>query len=111
MNFGADWHGIGAIDDKSASSLLDLSLERGVNLLDTADVYGRGASEEMLGRLLRGRRREKFLVATKVLGQMKPGDPSSGGLSARWIAKALDGSLARLKTDRVDLYMPHGWDP
>jgi aryl-alcohol dehydrogenase-like predicted oxidoreductase len=111
MNFGADWHGIGAIDDKTASSLLDLALERGVNLLDTADIYGRGASEEMLGRLLKGRRRDKFLLATKVLGNMTPGDPSTGGLSARWIARALDGSLKRLRTDRVDLYMPHGWDP
>ncbi len=110
MNFGADWHGIGAIDEAAASSLLDLALERGVNLLDTADIYGRGASEEMLGRLLKGRRRDRFLVATKVLGNMTPGDPSTGGLSARWIARALEGSLKRLRTDRVDLYMPHGWD-
>jgi len=111
MNFGADWHGIGAIDGKTASSLLDLALERGVNLLDTADVYGRGAAEEMLGRLLKGRRRGKFLVATKVLGRMDLDDPETGGLSARWIERALDGSLRRLRTDRVDLYMPHGWDP
>lgn len=109
MNFGADWHGIGALDDKAASSLIDLALERGVNLIDTADIYGRGASEEMLGRLLKGRRR-KILLATKVLGQMKPGDASTGGLSARWITKALEGSLKRLKTDWLDLYMPHGWD-
>lgn len=109
MNFGADWHGIGALDDKAASSLIDLALERGVNLIDTADIYGRGASEEMLGRLLKGRRR-KILLATKVLGQMKPGDASTGGLSARWITKALEGSLKRLKTDCLDLYMPHGWD-
>lgn len=109
MNFGADWHGIGALDDKAASSLIDLALERGVNLLDTADIYGRGASEEMLGRILK-KRRSRLLLATKVLGQMKPGDASTGGLSARWITKALEGSLKRLKTDRVDLYMPHGWD-
>jgi aryl-alcohol dehydrogenase-like predicted oxidoreductase len=111
MNFGADWHGIGALDDKTASSLLDLALERGVNLIDTADIYGRGASEEVLGRLLKGRRREKFLIATKVLGRMDPKDRTSGGLSARWIERALEGSLRRLRTDRVDLYMPHGWDP
>lgn len=111
MNFGADWHGVGAIGDAAASSLLDLAIERGVNLIDTADIYGRGASEEMLGRLLKGRRRAKVLLATKVLGRMDPKDPSSGGLSARWIARALDGSLRRLQTDRVDLYMPHGWDP
>jgi aryl-alcohol dehydrogenase-like predicted oxidoreductase len=111
MNFGADWHGIGAIDERAASSLLDLALERGVNLIDTADIYGRGAAEEALGRLLKGRRRDKVLIATKVLGQMDLSDRSAGGLSARWIARALDGSLRRLRTDRVDLYMPHGWDP
>ena len=110
MNFGADWHGVGALDDKAASSLLDLALERGVTLIDTADIYGRGAAELMLGRLLKGRRREKVLLASKVLGRMIPEDPSTGGLSARWIAKALDGSLKRLGTDRLDLYMPHGWD-
>ena len=109
MNFGADWHGIGAIDDRVASSLLDLAIERGVNLIDTADIYGRGAAEEMLGRLLKGRR-QKLLIATKVLGQMRLDDPRTGGLSARWISEALDGSLKRLKTDHVDLYMPHGWD-
>jgi aryl-alcohol dehydrogenase-like predicted oxidoreductase len=111
MNFGADWHGVGAVDERTASSLLDLALERGVNLIDTADVYGRGASEEMLGRLLRGGRREKVLVATKVCGRMKSDDPRTEGLSARWIARALDDSLRRLKTDRVDLYMAHAPDP
>ncbi|MDE2510038.1 MAG: aldo/keto reductase [Elusimicrobia bacterium] len=111
MNFGADWHGIGAIDDRAAASLLDEALERGVNSIDTADIYGRGAAEEMLGRLLRGRRRDKVLIATKVLGQMDLADRKSGGLSARWIERALEGSLRRLRTDRVDLYMPHGWDP
>lgn len=109
MNFGADWHKVGAIDDKTASSLIDLALERGVNLIDTADIYGRGASEEMLGRLLKGRRK-KVLLATKLLGQMKLDDDATGGLSARWIKKALEGSLKRLKTDHVDMYMPHGWD-
>src|SRR5689334_7362759 len=100
MNFGADWHGVGAIDDAAASSLIDLALERGVTLLDTADIYGRGAAEEVLGRVLKGRR-QKVLLATKVLGRMSPDDPATGGLSARWIEKALDGSLKRLRTDRV----------
>ncbi len=109
MNFGADWHGVGAIDDKTASSLLDLAWERGVNLIDTADIYGRGAAEEMLGRLLK-KRRGRFLLATKLLGRMDLDDESTGGLSARWVRRALEGSLKRLKTDHVDLYMPHGWD-
>ncbi len=112
MNFGSDWHGIGAIDEAAASALLDLALERGVNLLDTADVYGRGASESMLGRLLsRGGRRERVLLATKVCGRMVVGDSSTEGLSARWIARALDDSLRRLRTDRIDLYMAHAPDP
>ena len=111
MNFGTDWHGIGAIEEKTASSLLDMAIERGVNLIDTADIYGRGASEEMLGRLLKGGRRKKILLATKALGQMRLDDPSTGGLSARWLARALDDSLTRLRTDHVDFYMPHGWDP
>lgn len=112
MNFGADWHGIGAIDEKEASALLDLALERGVNLIDTADVYGRGASEEILGRLLsRGGRRGRVLLATKVCGRMVPKDASTEGLSARWIERALEESLRRLRTDHVDLYMAHAPDP
>ncbi|MDE2491191.1 MAG: aldo/keto reductase [Elusimicrobia bacterium] len=111
MNFGADWLGIGALDDRAASSLLDLAIERGVSLIDTADVYGLGASEEALGRLLRGRRREKVLIATKTRWRTDPADPASEGLSARRIARALDASLRRLRADRVDLYMAHGPDP
>lgn len=109
MNFGYDWHGVGAVDDATASSLVDLALERGVNLLDTADIYGRGAAEETLGRIL-GPRRRRLLLATKVLGRMREGDLGSGGLSARHIAEAVEDSLRRLRTDVLDLYMPHGWD-
>jgi len=109
MNFGYDWHGIGAIDEKTARCLVDLALERGVNLFDTADIYGYGVSEKLLGKILK-KRRAKVLLATKVLGQMRPGEPSSGGLSRKHVAEAIDESLARLGTDYVDLYMPHGWD-
>ncbi|MBI5624739.1 MAG: aldo/keto reductase [Elusimicrobia bacterium] len=110
MNFGSDWCGRRPADDRTASSILDAALEAGVDLVDTADVYGLGASESMLGRLL-GRRRSRILLATKVCGEMRPGDPSSGGLSARHIRSALDASLRRLRTDRVDLYMAHAPDP
>ncbi len=109
MNFGSDWHGVGGVDEKTASGLVDLAMEHGVNLIDTADVYGRGASETLLGRVLKGRR-NKVLIATKVCGEMKAGDPSTGGLSARHIKAALDASLRRLKTDHVDLYMAHAPD-
>ncbi|MBI3550982.1 MAG: aldo/keto reductase [Elusimicrobia bacterium] len=111
MNFGADWHGIGAVDEKTARDLVSVAIDHGVNLIDTADIYGRGASESMLGRILGKRRRSKLLLATKVLGEMRPGDPNSRGLSRRHISEGLDDSLRRLKTDYVDLYMPHGWDP
>lgn len=109
MGFGSDWHGIGAIDEPAARDMVDAAIDHGVNLIDTADIYGRGASETMLGRIL-GKRRSKLIIATKVLGEMRPGVSSSGGLSRRHIEEGLDGSLKRLKTDYVDLYMPHGWD-
>jgi len=110
MNFGADWMGIGAVDEKCARDLVDTALDAGVRLLDTADVYGRGASESLLGKIIRGRR-SRFLIATKVAGEMRPGDPASGGLSARHIQEGLEASLKRLGTDHVDLYMPHAPDP
>lgn len=106
MAWGSAWHGRKPVDEQAAARLLDMALEAGINLLDTADVYGRGAAEEMLGRLLKGRR-SKVLLASKVLGSLGPG---TGGLSSKWIARALEGSLKRLGTDHLDLYMPHGWD-
>jgi aryl-alcohol dehydrogenase-like predicted oxidoreductase len=107
MAWGSSWHGRKPVDEKTAARLLDMALEAGVNLIDTADVYGHGASEEMLGRLIKGRR-SRLLLASKVLGSLGPG---TGGLSSRWIARALEGSLRRLGVDYLDLYMPHGWDP
>ncbi|MFI5348020.1 MAG: aldo/keto reductase [Elusimicrobiota bacterium] len=109
MNFGAEWLGARPLDEAACRDLVDCALDHGANLFDTADVYGYGAAETMLGRIIKGRR-ERVLIATKVLAQMKPGDPSSGGLSARHIAEGLDDSLRRLQTDYVDLYMPHNWD-
>lgn len=110
MGFGSDWHGVGSIDEKTARGMVDLAIEKGVNFFDTADIYGRGASERMLGKIL-AKRRARFVIATKVLGQMRPGDAASGGLSRKHILEGLDASLKRLKTDFVDLYMPHDTDP
>jgi aryl-alcohol dehydrogenase-like predicted oxidoreductase len=110
MNWGSDWMSAGAVDEKAARSMLDLALDAGVNLVDTADIYGYGAAETMLGRIL-GKRRQKVLLATKLRWEMKKGDPASGGLSKKRIKQALDDSLKRLKTDHVDIYMPHAWDP
>ena len=108
-NFGFGWHGSKTVDVKTASRMLDAALESGLNLIDTANIYGWGASESVLGRIL-AKRRSKVLLATKVGGCMHPTDPSSGGLSARHIAQSLDASLKRLGTDYVDLYMAHGPD-
>jgi len=109
MNFGSDWHSTGLVDEKGARALLDVAEEAGVDHIDTADIYGYGAAETLLGKLLKGRR-ERWVLATKVRAHMTPGDPASGGLSAKHIAAGLDASLKRLKTDYVDLYMPHYGD-
>ena len=110
MNFGSDWHGSGLVDEKGARALLDVAEEMGVDHIDTADIYGYGAAETLLGKLLKGRR-DKWVLATKVRAHMTPGDPASGGLGAKHVAEGLDASLKRLKTDYVDLFMPHYPDP
>ncbi|PCI32947.1 MAG: aldo/keto reductase [Elusimicrobia bacterium] len=109
MNFGYDWHGIGAVEESVARDLVDSALDKGVNFIDTADVYGHGAAETMLGKIIKGRR-DQFVIASKVCGRMDPDDPSSGGLSKEHIAEGLDASLMRLGTDYLDLYMPHAPD-
>ncbi len=99
MTFG------GQTREDAAARMIDLCLDRGINFLDTANVYNHGGSEEMLGRLLRGRRRH-FVLATKVRGKM--GDaPDQSGLSRPAILRAIDESLRRLQTDYVDLYYLH----
>ncbi|MBI2361882.1 MAG: aldo/keto reductase [Elusimicrobia bacterium] len=110
MNWGSDWHGTGLVDEDTARAILSEARDAGVNLIDTADIYGYGAAEALLGRLLK-KGRGDWLIATKVRAHMRPGDPASGGLSARHIAEGLDESLKRLGTDHVDLYMPHYGDP
>lgn len=110
MNFGSDWHGTGLVDEAGARKLVDTAEEAGVNFIDTADIYGYGASETLLGKVLEGRRK-RFVLASKVRAHMTPGDPASGGLSAKHIGEGLDASLRRLKTDYVDLFMPHYPDP
>jgi len=109
MNFGYDWHGIGAIEESVARDLVDAAFERGVNFIDTADVYGYGAAETMLGKIVRGRR-DQFVISSKVCGRMDPDDDKSGGLSREHITEGLDATLTRLGTDYLDLYMPHAPD-
>jgi aryl-alcohol dehydrogenase-like predicted oxidoreductase len=97
-----------AVDETSAAAQLDHALHAGLNHLDTADVYGRGASEELLGRLLRkAGRRDRLVLATKVHCAMADDDPNAQGSSRRHLVAACEASLRRLGVDHVDLYYLH----
>jgi aryl-alcohol dehydrogenase (NADP+) len=106
MTFGAE------TDEKNSHEQLDRFVERGGNFVDTADVYSRGAAEEIVGSWLRARpgARDRVVIATK--GRFPMGDgPNDAGLSRVHLSRALDASLRRLGTDVVDLYQAHAWDP
>ncbi|GAA4265724.1 aldo/keto reductase [Frondihabitans peucedani] len=106
---GTGWASpIGHIDVDGARRQIDIAQAAGVNLIDTADVYSEGASEEILGKAL-GSKRDEMLIATKVRGGMGEG-PNDGGLSRHHIVRAAEDSLRRLGTDYIDLYQLHGWD-
>jgi len=92
-------------DEKTSERILDTALDKGVNLLDTADTYGHGQSEEVLGRILKGKR-DQVILATKFWANMYK-RPNGGGCSRVHIIQALDDSLRRLQTDYVDLYQLH----
>jgi len=99
-----------ALDEEQSQPFLRQALELGINFFDTANVYSSGASEEVLGRFLKGHaRRESVVVATKVHGVMRE-EPNGQGLSRKAILYELDQSLRRLQTDYVDLYQIHRWD-
>jgi aryl-alcohol dehydrogenase-like predicted oxidoreductase len=105
MMFG-EW---GNPDHEESIRIIHRGLDAGVNFVDTADVYSRGESEEIVGKALKGRR-EQVVLATKVHGQMGEG-PNERGNSRRWIIQECDASLRRLGTDWIDLYQIHRWDP
>lgn len=105
MNFGA----IGRTTQDEATALVDAALEAGINLIDTADMYSDGESEEMVGKALAGRR-DDLVLATKASMPMGDERNHRGG-SRRWLVTALDNSLRRLGVDHVDLYQIHRWDP
>ncbi|MBE2315991.1 aldo/keto reductase [Solirubrobacter sp. CPCC 204708] len=99
-------------DEAGAHAQLDAFVAAGGNLIDTADVYTRGASEEIIGRWLASRpeARDRVVLATK--GRFPMGeDANDVGLSRRHLSRALDASLQRLQVDAVDLYQVHAWDP
>jgi aryl-alcohol dehydrogenase-like predicted oxidoreductase len=97
------------IDEEQSAAVVHAALDAGINLFDTADVYGGMRSEQFLGRAL-GSRRDEVLIATKFVAPIDD-DPSHAGASARWVAEAVEGSLRRLGTDRIDLYQQHAPDP
>ncbi len=104
--FGA-W---GETDHDEAVRIIHRALDAGVNFIDTADVYSRGESEEIVGRALSDGRRENVVLATKFHGAMGE-DPNQAGNSRRWIMREVEASLRRLQTDWIDLYQVHRWDP
>lgn len=98
-NFGA------RVDEAGTGAVVNAALDAGINFFDTADIYGESDSEVFLGRALRARR-DEAVIATK-FGMEVQGDPARSGGSARWIRIAVEDSLRRLGTDRIDLYQFH----
>ncbi|MEV1024169.1 aldo/keto reductase [Streptomyces sp. NPDC050264] len=105
MNFGT----IGRTAQDEVTALVDAALDSGINLIDTADVYSGGESEEMVGKAIAGRR-DDIVLATKAGLPMDDGRNHRGG-SRRWLVTELDNSLRRLGVDHVDLFQIHRWDP
>lgn len=99
-------YGVGVEADK-ARACLDAAFDVGINFIDTANVYGRGAAETFLGEALKSRSRDSYVLATKLYFPMSDTD---FGLSRAQVEKQLDGSLKRLQTDHVDLYQCHRYD-
>jgi len=105
MMFGA-W---GNTDHEESIRIIHRALDEGINFVDTADVYARGESEEIVGKALTGRR-DNIVLATKFHGAMGD-DPNQFGNSRRWIIQEVESSLRRLKTDWIDLYQVHRPEP
>ena len=102
MMFGA-W---GETDHDESIRIIHRALDAGINFIDTADVYSRGESEEIVGKAFAGGRRDNVILATKVHGTMGD-DPNEFGNSRRWIVREVENSLRRLGTDWIDLYQIH----
>ena len=97
-------------DEATSHAILDRFVAAGGNFIDTANVYGRGASETVVGNWLQGKSRDDYVIATKVRFRMR-GGPNEIGLGRKQIRAAVTASLTRLKTDYIDLYQTHCWDP
>ncbi len=112
MTYGTPTWRPWVLDEEQSRPFVTRALEHGINFFDTADMYSRGVSEEVLGRALRdlGAARDQVVVATKAFFPIKE-DPNARGLSRKHLFDAIDGSLARLGMDYVDLYQIHRFDP
>ena len=97
----------GGVERERAKACVDAAFDAGINFIDTANVYGRGAAETLLGEVLTAHERSSYVLATKVYFPMSDSDR---GLSAAQIHKQIDASLERLQTDYVDLYQCHRYD-
>lgn len=100
-------YGVG-VDSSAAEACVDRAFDEGINFIDTANIYGKGAAEDFLGQVLQRRARDSYILATKLFWPMTETDK---GLSRAQIEKQLDASLRRLKTDYIDLYQCHRYDP
>ena len=112
MTYGAKSWREWVLEEEESKPFFRRALEAGINFFDTADMYSLGVSEEITGRALKefGPSRDKVIIATKVFNAMNE-DPNARGLSRKHIHHAIDDSLRRLKTDYIDLYQIHRFDP
>jgi aryl-alcohol dehydrogenase-like predicted oxidoreductase len=107
---GKGWFAkVGDVGLADAQRQIDMCLDAGVNLIDTADVYSEGSSEEIIGEALGGKRKGGLMIATKARFSMGPGC-NDAGLSRQHLIAACEASLKRLRTDVIDLYQVHEWD-
>jgi aryl-alcohol dehydrogenase-like predicted oxidoreductase len=109
MTFGTEW-GWGA-DENTARQLFNTYVDAGGNFIDTADLYTNGTSETWIGKFISERSlRDRMVITTKFTYNAEPGNPNAGGNGRKNILRAVEGSLKRLGTDYIDLYMLHTWD-
>lgn len=119
MTFGSRFYGIGELDQPTATAMVQMAVDHGINFFDTADIYSYGDSESMLGVALRSTDlpRDAYVIATKAFGNMLPqatgkiADLTARGASRHHLMAACEASLRRLGTDYIDLFQLHGWDP
>ncbi|KYF77004.1 aldo/keto reductase [Sorangium cellulosum] len=102
------FRGWGATDVAEATRLVDVSLEAGMNMFDSADIYSNGLAEEILGQAIKGRR-DRVIISTKATFRFGPG-PNDVGSSRHHLLRSVEGSLRRLQTDYIDLFQLHGFD-